>query len=97
MKEREARLHDFKSSDLAFYIERLQILLDVINLDLAGNLQGVEDAQYHAQSLWDFCRDELYANARRTLEFFYGYVWVVPKSHRNSYRNYLTEVNNALR
>ena len=96
MKEHEARKHDFKRSDLAFYIERLQILLDVINLDVAGNLEGVEDAQYWTGVVWDLCRGEDYAAARRALQFFYGYLYVIPKSHRNSYKNYLMELNNAL-
>lgn len=95
-KEPHARKFNFKGSDLAFYIERLQILLDVINLDLAGNLEGVEDAQYWASVVYDLAKAQDYAAARRALQFFYGYIYTVPKSHRKSYKNYLTEVNNAL-
>lgn len=96
MLEAEARKHDFSSSDLSFYIERLQILLYFIDTDLAGNLDGHDEAQERAQDLWELCESQSYFMARVPLTWFRGYAFMVPQSHRRSYNSVLKDIDNAL-
>lgn len=86
---------DFKRTDLAHFIEVLQVWGSIIKSDL-GEQPWDADFEYMTTELWEHSKVGNWEMARRAVEFLAGMSWAVPESHRNSYRDSLVAVSSRI-